>query len=230
MARTFLTASSQSLSRTGAALSAVPLSMACWFRPSAVGGVTNQHLMSLTDGEGGALDFFLLRSNAAGGAIAASAATGGVGDASTTVATPSDGVWAHCGAVFASATSRTAYLNGVAATTNTTNVTPVGVNATEIGVLSGLGFASGDIGEAAIWRVALSDFDMYRLTQGISPLKVQPAYLVAYWPIGQGSPEPDRWQGNHPLVVTNAPPISASLPPMVSLPLMAGRARRRRVA
>lgn len=198
MARTFVAASSQSLGYVGAPLTTVPLTLACWFKPASVAGGTNKSLVSLDDG---AANEFLLRSVASGGAVAAVANTG----ISTTAGTQSNGVWGHAAAVFASSTSRTSYLNGVAATVDTTNVTPSGINGTHVGRLwAASQFADGDIAEVAIWNVALSAADMAALALGISPSMIRPDALVFYAPlIGVGSPEPDL-VGRRNLTVTGA--------------------------
>lgn len=227
MARTFTAASSQYLSRSSAVLAAAPLTLACWFRPSNVAGGTSKSVMSIDDGT--ASNFFLLRSNASTGTVSAVTSGGGGASASSTTGAQSNGVWGHCGAVFAAANSRVAYLNGAAATEETTSRTPVGLANTSIGQVAGVQFADGDIGEAAIWKTALTAFDMYRLAQGYSPAKVQPGYLVAYWKLaGGGSPEPDNHLGRFPLVVTNGPPVSAFHPPIFHLPESTGRQRRGR--
>lgn len=51
------------------------------------------------------------------------------------------------------------------------------------------GYFDGDIAEAAIWNVALSDAEIAMLAKGLSPLRVRPASLVSYVPMnGAASP------------------------------------------
>lgn len=50
----------------------------------------------------------------------------------------------------------------------------------------------GRIADFAIWSVALTAGEFAALAKGVSPLRVRPASLVAYWPLfGVGSAEPD---------------------------------------
>lgn len=46
------------------------------------------------------------------------------------------------------------------------------------------------IAEVALWSMALSDADVLALSRGLSPLRMHPEALVAYWPLlGRNSPE-----------------------------------------
>lgn len=139
--------------------------------------------------------------------------------------TLSNGVWAHIGGVQASATSRTAYLNGAAGTTNTTSKTPSGLDRTTIGglVLNGsrLSFAGGDIGECSVWNVALTTAEMLMLAAGMSPLCVRPQSLVFYAPLTQAtSPEQDL-RGSLALTfgAAGAAPTKATSHPRVFKPI-----------
>ena len=42
---------------------------------------------------------------------------------------------------------------------------------------------AGRIAEAAIWNVALTDSEVQALASGVSPLRVRPESLQAYWPL-----------------------------------------------
>lgn len=112
------------------------------------------------------------------------------------------GTWAHGGAVFASTTSRTAYINGVAGTTETTSRVPSGINQVTIGVES---FSSGSLGtpwngqlaEVGVWDAALDANEMAALAKGFSPLLIRPMNLVYYWQlVGQGTAEIDMINGS----------------------------------
>jgi len=98
----------------------------------------------------------------------------------------SNQVWFHAAAVYASASSRYAYLNGVPGAEETTSITPVGMDITGIGVVlrnTKMWYASGDIAEVAFWNVALTTPEIKSLSKGFSPLLIRPASLVAYWPL-----------------------------------------------
>lgn len=206
MARNFVAASAQYLRNAAAVISAAPFTAACWYRPTtlqqnelisiAVNGATNNHFSIACQAAG------QIQANARDTAAAQSVTTG------ILVA----GTWAHCGAVFASTTSRTAYLNGVAATVDTTSVNPAGMNETLIGTgENNSKRANGDIAEAAIWNVALSTTDMLALAAGVCPLLIRPNALVFYSPLqGQASPEPD-FRGRFDMTL-NASPVYAVHP------------------
>lgn len=95
--------------------------------------------------------------------------------------------WQHVVAVFASNTSRTVYLDGVAGAENTTSVADVSVNRTTV---SGIYFNTsvvqkfrGRIAHANIWDAALSDADVAILADGKPPNEMHPESLAAYWPL-----------------------------------------------
>ena len=133
------------------------------------------------------------------------AATVDVGGASSgySASTFSGDVWNHVGGVYASSTSRTAYLNGAAGTTDTTSVSaPAAPQVTSLGAYyngsSGFSPLNGRMAEFGVWDVALTAAEMLSLSKGVSPLLVRPNNLIAYWPLsGVGSPEPNRVSLNH---------------------------------
>src|SRR5262245_20005367 len=114
MARTFAAGSSQKLSVASAVMSAAPLTMACWCRPSDAGGGSSKTIMSIDDGT--TSNSFILRDVGTTAVVSALTGASGSFGISSTVGALTNSVWAHTAAVFASATSRTAYLNGTAAT------------------------------------------------------------------------------------------------------------------
>ena len=99
---------------------------------------------------------------------------------SETAGTISDTTSYHqVGAVYSSITSRIAYLDGVAATADTTSLTPSGINQTTIGVDKPTAGTSlpftGSIAEIGVWNIALSTADMAQLATGFcTPLMVHP--------------------------------------------------------
>jgi hypothetical protein len=127
---------------------------------------------------------FLLRYTATGNIRAIVNNSGTAFAASST--TLSTGTWGHACAVFTSATSRAAYLNGASKGTNATSATPAGINQTDIGSGAGFNFANADIAECAIWNIALADADVAIIgsaTTPISPLLMHPESLVFYAPL-----------------------------------------------
>lgn len=169
----------------GSAVASMPLTMACWFNPD---NVTDSKILMSLSTEAATQRHQLVNAGAlAGDPIQAGSVGASASGSANTTSGYSAGVWSHACGVFASATSRTAYLNGGNAGTDTTNTGTVSPNRTTIGArwLSGvisLPFG-GLIAEAAIWSVALSAADVAALAKGISPLKVLPQSLVLYCPL-----------------------------------------------
>lgn len=207
MARNFVAASSQFLEKTSAVLTAVPLSMACWYRPVATNVLYNLMCLGVVSNPN---NFFALRHRATN-VVNATTDTAGTGVNAATSTGATAGTWAHACGVWASVTSRAAYINGGSKGTNAVSSTPVGINGTLIGALySGpkTNFTDGDIAEAAIWNIDLSDADALSLSKGVSPACVRPEALVAYWPlIGKFSPELDYWRRNE-LTVSGATQVA----------------------
>ena len=96
MARNFVAASSNSAIASAAAVTGVPLTVACWFNP--VSNAVVYNLMSLDDGSNA--NRFYLRQNAASHVVFGVSATSAITSTSTTAA-----VWQHACGVGASITS-----------------------------------------------------------------------------------------------------------------------------
>lgn len=96
--------------------------------------------------------------------------------------------WHHAAGVEASSTSHTAYLDGVAATTNTTSRAPSGADRISIGKPAESSPASseyftGDIAEVGIWDVDLTAAEILSLSKGVTPPNIRPGNLVFYAPL-----------------------------------------------
>jgi Concanavalin A-like lectin/glucanases superfamily len=89
------------------------------------------------------------------------------------------GVWYNITGVFASATSRLVYRNGVAGTANTTSVIPVGLSQNIIGKSTSGNTAKGTIGFAAIWSAALTAVEVQAINQGANMRRIRPASLIS---------------------------------------------------
>jgi Concanavalin A-like lectin/glucanases superfamily len=191
----------------GAPPSTLPVTLAAWFRPTDFS--TYPVLISLED-TGGASHSVHLRAEAGSGGSSAAVVVSGVGSGVSTAGTGVLGAWAHYGAVFASTTSRTGYLNGVPGTPNIASWdTALGLS--KVGFLwSGYQMATGDIAEAAIWSAALTPDELAALAKGISPILIRPSALHAYWPLaGNLLPEPDLWRNNLALAINGSHPKAA---------------------
>ena len=235
MSRSF-NGTSDYLIYSGAAVTAVPLTMACWAKWNNLATAT----MLMTIGDNASttslLNRFRLNKNASDAILAAAANTTTSGNSTAGTVTATN-TWYHCAGVYTSATSRTGYLDGVAGTANTTNLTPTSLDDTTIGASTfGSGsvgtYMDGQIAEAAIWNVALTAAEIASLAKGMSPLMVRPASLISYWPlVGNFSPEIDlhgrlemtvngTTASNHPrvymprgpMIPRKAPVVTTSIP------------------
>lgn len=176
-------------------ITTTPLTICAWAKTSIT--ATNQLIAGLYNTGGGSNrnSFRLILSSPDTITASISNASGNNGASTSTTITAN--TWFHACAVFASATSYSAYLNGSGKGTGTTSTVPSGINRTAIGASDAstvtLPFApagTGDIAEVAMWSIALSDRDVATLATGVSPLSVHPESLVGYWPlIGNNSPE-----------------------------------------
>lgn len=185
MARTF-DGTDDVASKAAAPATAVPLTMACWYRPANV--AQNLTLMSLQDTGVDDVGFWMQSA----GAIANDPVRALTGAASVVIAASSAGaagvadVWYHAAAVFVAANNRIAYFNGANPGTNATARTPTGVDSVGIGAkvqLTPTEFFSGRIAEAGLWNVALSANEVAALAKGCRPDQVRKANLIGYWPL-----------------------------------------------
>jgi hypothetical protein len=104
-----------------------------------------------------------------------------VGDANATL--PGTNTWFAALGVFASSTSRTAYVDTTSGT-NTTNVPSYTVDSLTIGVAAAQANTfSGDLADFAVWDVALTADDVASLTAGFKPFRVRPQHLLYYVPM-----------------------------------------------
>lgn len=166
-------------------LTAVPLTISAWFYPTSF--AANGTIAS-ANGAGG--DRHELRCSTAAKVEAVSRMAGPTTGSATISTTAVINTWSHACGVFASATSRSAYLNGAGKVTNATNITPVAMSAFTIGATPSV--FVGLIADVALWNVALTDAEILALSKGVSPMRVRRESLVSYIPLyGAESPEPD---------------------------------------
>lgn len=195
MARSFPMVSgiaSDWMSVSDVAATGTPLSMAAWIYESVSDRTCT--ILGEVNTIFGVSEAFMLQGTSGSG-ISAVAVNAGSTRSSTT-GVYSTGAWHHAGAVFTGATSRTAYLDGSAATTDTSSCTPGSMSSTIAGYYFSGGTQTTLIAEAAIWNAALTNADMLELSKGFSPNQVRPESLVRYWRItGRNSPEIDIRSG-----------------------------------
>ncbi len=172
MAYLFANASSQYLIGGSAPVTAVPLTISAWFRITTDGG------SGVICAVGDATTH--CRLGVAAGQIQALAQGSSTGISLTTGSVTVAGGWAHCAAVFPGNASRTAYLNGVSGTTNTTIVTQNAFNETLIGArrITTLGqFIGGHIAEVGVWNATLTDEEIAGLAKGFRCRMIRPQSL-----------------------------------------------------
>lgn len=106
-----------------------------------------------------------------------------------TTTSPTVNKWVHVAAVFASATDRRVFLNGAGKGTETTSVTPAGIDRTCLGVsaetipdspLDGL------LAKARVWDAALTDAEILHLARQGNPALVTSGAIVHAWPMPVG--------------------------------------------
>jgi hypothetical protein len=168
MAYRFQVASSQSLSALTAVISGPPFSVSCWFKLDSTSD--SMSLVSVSNFNS-AFEYFRL-AYIPGTGLAAHTQSGTPSLAVAT-ASPSASAWHHAGGVWASSSSKACYLDGGNKGTDTTNMSPSGVDRTAIGALlrsSNPAYSTGEIAEVAVWNAALSDEEIALLGKGFSPL------------------------------------------------------------
>jgi hypothetical protein len=182
MARLFNDAANDYLQNTNAVVSGVPLTMACWFNTDDL--AIDQTIMGLFPSVGGS-NYFRLWLDAAANHVNADATDFANGNTQATTTTSyAANSWYHAAGVYAASNDKRAFLNGGGKGTDATDVTPVGIDRTEIGRLGshgGIQYTSGLIGEVAIWNVALTDDEIAILAEGVCPVFVRPGSLISYW-------------------------------------------------
>jgi len=177
-----------------APVTVLPMTLACWFNPDVINA--NDTLVFVGDKDV-AGDWYLLSASGgvAGDPVRAWSQAGGVTQAAATTTGFSAGSWFHACAVFTSTTSRTAYINGGSAATNTNSSSPATPDRLSIGRAGDSTPSSeynGKIAEVAIWNVALTAAEVLMLSKGYCPLCVRQESLVYYNPLfGRYSPEID---------------------------------------
>ena len=175
-----LSGSSQYLTIETPVLTAVPITMAAWFKLATVAGY--QEIMSLGGRNGTTQEWRLQIQDTSFDLITQDNTL--ITCSSTAVL--ETGVWYHGCGVWENNSSRTAYING-ADKVNIGGVktpSPDQIYRTRIGADQGAAaFLEGAIAEVSIWNAALSDEEVETLSLGFSPLLVRPQNLASYVPL-----------------------------------------------
>jgi hypothetical protein len=170
---------------TGSLFADLPITMACWFITSNT--TTNQGLLNICDNTTGGQGIRLNAQGAvAGDPIRILSVGTATGSADTTTGFTAN-TWTHACGVFASATSRTVYINGGSPGTNTTNSSGTGEDRLFQGVTRAASafsnYFSGSLAEVGVWNAALTADEVLSLARGMSPSLIRPQNLTIYAPL-----------------------------------------------
>lgn len=187
-------------------VTAAPFTMACWARPDAENVAAAA--LSIGDKDVGAHFWdILFVGNVAGDPIRFRALAGGTaGSAEATGIDFAANTWYHVCGVETSATDRAVFVDGGNKGTNATNRSPANADNITIGADGNSTFSSpfsGDVAEAAVWNVALTDAEVAVLGKGVPAFMVRPSALVFYAPLIRGAI--DIRAGNALTVTTPVP-------------------------
>lgn len=218
MARSFTAASSQYLSRSSAVVSALPLTMACWFK---VNDTTATYTVMSIGSSSSVNPYAIIQLIGATDNLRAAYRGADLIDGlALTSTTYTAGTWYHACCVFTSTASRIAYLNGAGGVENTTSSTGAwSVNQTTIAALGRTTFiqhTDGVIAYPCVWNVALTAGEVALLATGVHPSLLHPESIAAQWDLtGSGSPEPDAF-GASSLTLSGSPTVTDN--PRIILP------------
>ena len=203
-------AQNEYLQRSGTFISGMPFTMACWFKSN--DDTLRQGLMSLYLS---ASHYYLLeiRGNEAGDKVYLTIVDAGGGSAAFTTTGYTANQWHHACAVFTSTTNRAVYIDGGSKATSSVTRNPDTPNTLGIGRIITTNYMSGQIGEAAIWSVALADWEVALLAQGFTPMRIQSQNLKGYWPLFSLDHLSDYAGNQNPFTAYNTP-ANADQPPV----------------
>jgi hypothetical protein len=156
----------------------MPLTISTLFRLDVL--TTEMSLGGVTADDG---DYHVLNllGNLAGDPIGARSLNSGVNSAQGVSGSTGAAIntWYHAAGVHASATSRTAWFEGSAGTTETTNVSNAAMSSVTPGPFTS--FIDGNLASWGAYKVALSGDDQNALVKRFPPSRVRPQELVAYF-------------------------------------------------
>ena len=216
MARLFDDATPDFLEADIATFTAAPFTISAWFRSDDLSDTLVKVLYFCGDKDVEDEHWDVGMEEAAkSNTIQLRAKTASSSSQASTTTSPSINTWHHACTVAASATDRAAFIDGGSKGISVTNRIPAGADRTSIGRRGDSTPTrewSGDIAHVAVWNVALTDDEVATLAEGISPLRVRRDALIAYWPIGGQSAEPDIVGGLN--LTVNGTPAKSEEPPI----------------
>lgn len=170
--------STSKLVLSSALVAAVPLTMACFFKPNSTS--TNQTLLVADDLTSS--NRFLLF--AASTAVISARTTQTTNGTASTTETYTLNRWQSAAMVTGAVASRYAALNGRVSVEETTSKTPTGISEFEVGNVSGtiLNY-SGLMAEVAVWAAALTPAELQAFHSGVPAAEIRPRSLLLYMPL-----------------------------------------------
>lgn len=180
-------ASSQRAECVGASVTTVPLTLSAWFNAANI--TSNQTLVGVFSNNG-SYSYYLSAAGAESGDYVKAMTRVNTWSGAATTAGFTANEWHHAVAVYTTIISRTAYLDGANAGSDTTSMQPIDIANTIVGAYYGGAYAYSDcnIAEVGIWDVNLTATEVDQLYTGkYSPHLVSHANLVAYYPLGGGT-------------------------------------------
>lgn len=204
---------------SAALISALPVTIFAWIKPSSTALTALGCIGGLGDGTGdGGLEVFLSGGDSGDPIMASSRALGvSVYDAANTGAVLG---WQPCMAVYTSTTSRTARVGTSTGSTGTGTNAPNVANMwrVSVGARPSTGntvYFNGDIAEFAVWSSALTQTDYDALVAGASPLSISSGTLLDHWSL---TTQAGTQTGANGRVLTATSTTQASDHPTVSAP------------
>lgn len=205
MARSFASASSQYLEKTGLSFASPPYTITCWFKCSSfadrvlvsIDRASLTHIFEMYSTSGSKLGYYVEQP--------------GVGFVSLVGSTSlSTGTWYH-GAATMNVGDHQLWLNGASEGTSASGTATGSCDQLHIGANRYNGtvgsFLNGQVAEVGIWQARLTTAEVASLAKGYTPLEIRPASLVAYYPLGghYGQFDLDRWKNRYDLTPSGSP-------------------------
>ncbi len=165
-----------------------PFTMAVWFRPSST--TLSGNMLAAGNVAGTDNDVMALQAAGAtsGDPVRLFLTVDGGNTTSTDTTTGySANVWQHAAATGLSASNRAVYLNGGSKATSAVSRGMTGLDCLTLGARRSGGvitaFYVGQLAEAAVWSLALSDDEILQLSRGVAPESIRPNSLRFYAPL-----------------------------------------------
>lgn len=208
-----------------ALVSAMPITFACFFKPSGVTLTETLMEISKSSGAGGEDSYSMKAAGAvANDPVRTFRSNLGTAQAADT-ASPGfiAGKWNHACSIYSAASLETSLINALRAATGSTSITPASLDLTSIGChASGAAnqFYTNLIAEVVFYNCALTRSEALALASGVKPSEIRPECILAYLPLKDDIRDYSRLNN---IFVNTAVVINSDHPPMIE------NYRRRRV-